>query len=109
MNKSVRERELKQFKAMLWAGGILYPFWLIYGLWSGNHDAPIIVGFVAAWAIWYIKLVKSKAEGADTKQPPDWYSFSIDKHINIPILVGSLGAVVLVCLSILVAIRVFNN
>ena len=87
-----REREVKQFKFLILAGLCIYPFWLAYGLWSESYNAPISTGVMCIWAYWFINYTKNSAQNGNEKKDSkiDWYTFSIEKHINYPVLVLSL-------------------
>ena len=108
MNDVIRKRELQQFKALLWFGATIYPVWLVYGIWSGNYDGPIAVGFIAVWAVWYIKHVKNKVENSVDNEGTeiDWYSLPIQRYIDYSVLVISLVIVMLLCVSLLVVINI---
>ncbi|MES9946092.1 MAG: hypothetical protein ABW080_14145 [Candidatus Thiodiazotropha sp.] len=110
MNDAVRKRELKQFKALIWLGAAIYPIWLVYGIISGNYDAPIIVGFITVWAAWYIKYVKLKIEKSikNDANDIDWYNLPVQRYINYPVLVLSLIAVMFLCVSLLIVLNAFK-
>lgn len=111
MKNAERKRELKQFKALLWLGAIVYPAWLVYGMWSGKYDGPIIVGFISIWAVWYIKYIISKVEKSVKNEVTEinWYTLPIQQYIELSVLVLSLLAAMLLCLSLLVAVNVFKS
>jgi hypothetical protein len=103
MNKSVRERELRQFKVLIWLGAVIYSVWLFYGIWAGNYEGPTVVGFVLVWVIWYIRYIKSKAEKdiENNKTRVDWYSLPVEKYLNFSVLAISLVIMMLLCVSLL--------
>jgi len=57
------------------------------------------------WGSWYINFIKNKAQNKNNGPKLDWYTFSIDKYINFPILIFSLIGALLVSTGILLLIH----
>lgn len=68
----------------------------MYGIWFGNYDGPIIVGFISEWAACYIVYVRLIIEHSIENEANEivCYTLPLQRYINYPVLVLSLIALI---------------